>query len=111
VAPLKARAGRPRQRAVDAYRATCSTLGAPCWLCGYAIDYHLERHRHPLRFTVDEYHPLSLGGDPLDPANYRPAHAVCNSSRGNRPPTDEVRRACQATYHRHSAARTHSRTW
>lgn len=42
-----------------------------CWLCGrVGAD------------TADHVVPLSLGGDPLDPANLRAAHRSCNSRRG-----------------------------
>jgi hypothetical protein len=110
VTVLNPRSGRPRQAAVDAFRSTCAALLAPCWLCNNPIDYQLERHRHPLRFTVDEAHPLSLGGSALDPSGYRPAHACCNSCRGNRPVTEDVRTACAARYHHH-AGRALSRRW
>jgi hypothetical protein len=109
--PLNPRAGRPRQRAVDAYRVRCQAASAHCWLCGHPIDYGLERHRHPLRFTVDDEPPLARGGDPLNVSGYRPAHACCNSSRGDRPPTAEVTARCLSTYRRHAKARTRSAAW
>nr|WP_256122652.1 HNH endonuclease [Streptomyces sp. LUP47B] len=37
-----------------------------------------------MSFTLDHEQPLSKGGNLLDPANARPAHRKCNSSRGNR---------------------------
>jgi 5-methylcytosine-specific restriction endonuclease McrA len=71
-------AGRPWRRT----RARVLACSDVCGLCG-----------HPGSTTVDLIIPLSKGGDPLDPANLRPAHGVdgcpwcfrkCNSSRGNR---------------------------
>ncbi|WP_371674455.1 HNH endonuclease [Streptomyces sp. NBC_00289] len=55
----------------------------PCWLCGHNIDPRLDP-RHPMSWTLDHLVPLSRGGDLLDPANARPAHRRCNSSKGNR---------------------------
>ncbi|MFE9923130.1 HNH endonuclease [Streptomyces sp. NPDC005774] len=48
--------------------------------------------RHPFGFTSDHLVPLSRGGQPLDPANARPAHRRCNSSRGNRTTTAKTER-------------------
>ncbi|WWM24861.1 HNH endonuclease [Streptomyces sp. B21-104] len=73
------RNGRPYRRLV----ASLKTAGLPCWLCGHNIDGRLTE-KHPLSFTLDHVVPLSKGGDLLDPANARPAHRSCNSSRGNR---------------------------
>ena len=36
-----------------------------------------------MSFVVDEIVPVSLGGDPLDFDNTRPAHYICNARRGN----------------------------
>lgn len=36
-----------------------------------------------MSFVVDEVLPVSLGGDPLDFSNTRPAHWICNARRGN----------------------------
>jgi 5-methylcytosine-specific restriction endonuclease McrA len=66
----------------------------PCWLCGHPIDWDAEP-RTPKSFSVDHIVPLSLGGDPLDPANAATAHYGCNSARQNktvtpRPPTSRA---------------------
>ncbi len=71
--------GRPWRR----LRASVLAASDLCHLCG-----------HPGAREVDLLTPLSLGGDPLDPANLRPAHGssspcpwclrACNQSRGNR---------------------------
>ncbi|MEV0691790.1 HNH endonuclease [Streptomyces sp. NPDC050388] len=71
--------GRPYRRLTAEVRR----LGDPCWLCGHDIDLTLDP-RSPWSFTVDHVTPLSRGGDLLDPANARPAHRRCNSSKGNR---------------------------
>jgi 5-methylcytosine-specific restriction endonuclease McrA len=71
--------GRPWRRIRAAVLATSDV----CWLCG-----------HPGANDVDHVIPRSLGGDPLDPANLRPAHGAdgcpwcrrkCNQARGTRP--------------------------
>lgn len=75
----------------DAIRARWRSIGDPCWLCGRAIDYtlgmvvdeHGRRRPHPMSFVVDEIVPVSRGGDPLDFANTRPAHWICNARRGD----------------------------
>jgi len=73
-------------------RARVAAEGAPCHLCGKAIDYTLPTG-HPMSFELDEIIPVSKGGDPLDRANVAPAHRICNQRRGNRllgkTPTDE----------------------
>lgn len=67
-------------------------IGAPCAICGKPIDYSLgmvtdertgKRRPHPMSFVVDEIVPVSKGGDPLDFANTRPAHWICNARRGD----------------------------
>lgn len=68
-----------RRRAI---RARWRAIGAPCALCGHAIDYTLPAG-HPMSFEVDEIVPVSKGGDPLDFANTQPAHRVCNQRKGN----------------------------
>lgn len=60
--------------------------GARCWICGHEIDLDIK-HPDPMSFSVDHVTALSRGGDPLDPANHRPAHLGCNSSRGVGTPT------------------------
>ena len=75
-----------------AIRARWRAIGDPCALCGLPIDYDLgfvvdprtgKKRLHPMAFVVDEIVPVSLGGDPLDFANTRPAHNICNARRGN----------------------------
>ena len=57
-------------------------IGAPCALCGKAIQYDLPAG-HPMSFEVDEIVPVSRGGDPLDFSNTQPAHRICNQRKGN----------------------------
>lgn len=64
-------------------RARVAAEGAPCHLCGKAIDYTLPAG-HPMSFELDEIIPVSKGGDPLDRANVAPAHRICNQRKGNR---------------------------
>ena len=65
-------------------RAWLKAQGAPCHICGRAIDYGLPAG-HPLSFEVDEIVPVSRGGSPLDRANVAAAHRICNERRGNKP--------------------------
>lgn len=48
--------------------------GGYCGICGDPVPYR-EMH-------LDHIIPLSLGG-PTEPWNLRPAHAKCNTGRGN----------------------------
>ena len=57
-------------RRIRAYILSRSNI---CALCG-----------KPGATTVDHVVPLSLGGDPYDLRNLRPACAACNFRRGNR---------------------------
>lgn len=82
-------------------------MGLPCYWCGHPIDYTLDSERHPLAFTCDELHPISRGGDPLDPTNLVASHRVCNGSRGTKPDTLEVRARCRAVYAKHAARQRH----
>ncbi|GGU91046.1 hypothetical protein GCM10010275_30100 [Streptomyces litmocidini] len=77
--PSNPRNGRPYRRLVAELKAK----GLPCWICGHDINPRLDA-RHRLSFTLDHLVPLSRGGDLLNPANARPAHRACNSSKGNR---------------------------
>lgn len=61
------RRGRPWRR----IRAQVLDGNPPCHICG-----------KPGADTVDHIVPLSEGGNPLDPANLRPACVSCNSRRG-----------------------------
>jgi 5-methylcytosine-specific restriction endonuclease McrA len=81
--------GRPWIRESATYKAECKRIHAPCWLCldskgpiDYDAAYDADKY-NPLRFTVDHKVPTSLGGDPMARSNWAPAHATCNSSRGN----------------------------
>lgn len=71
------------------YKAECKAANAQCWLCHGTkgpIDYNSKFDpAKPNRalFTVDHITPTSQGADPLRKANWAPAHAGCNFSRGN----------------------------
>lgn len=80
--------GAARRKLRDRIRA----MGEPCWICGKPIDYSLgmvtdvatgKRRPHPMSFVVDEVLPVSKGGSPVDMANCRPAHWICNARRGD----------------------------
>lgn len=64
-------------------RARVAAEGAPCHLCGKAIDYSLPAG-HPMCFELDEIVPVSKGGDPFSRENVAPAHRICNQRRGNK---------------------------
>jgi 5-methylcytosine-specific restriction endonuclease McrA len=53
-----------------------------CAICSLPIDRRLK-WPDPGALTADHIIPISLGGDPTHPANLRPAHFFCNTSRGN----------------------------
>jgi len=83
---------RSNGSARDKLRARWRAIGDPCHICGKPIDYSLgmvtdprtgRRKPHPMSFVVDEIVPVSQGGDPLDFANTRPAHWICNARRGD----------------------------
>ena len=78
-----------RRRAI---RARWQAIGDPCHICGKPIDYSLgmvtdprtgRRRPHPMSFVVDEIVPVRFGGSPIDFANTRPAHWICNARRGD----------------------------
>lgn len=68
----------------------------PCWICGLPIAYDgVDNQRHPLAMVGDEVVPRSMGGDPKDPSNVRPAMRLCNGKRSNRPVTPQLRADCR----------------
>lgn len=81
-------ANNPRQANKTARRRIVNELkasGAPCWICGRAIDLRLgmindpvtgKRRPHPMSFVVDEFVPVSQGGSPYSSDNCRPAHWI-----------------------------------
>lgn len=79
------RAGIEAQRG---YRDECAEDNLPCWLCGQPIDYVASpASGDPNAFNADHAIPTSVDPDlALDPENFRPSHAGCNKSRGNKVP-------------------------
>lgn len=72
-------------RVVAAQRARLLERDGPmCWICGLPLD--LTCRSRALSPSLDHVVPMSYGGNDTD-ENARLAHLVCNSSRGNRPPT------------------------
>lgn len=60
--------------------------GDACWICGQPIDYEAapDDYSNDDRFELDHYYPVSTHPHlQEDPANFRPAHAGCNRTRGN----------------------------
>lgn len=56
--------------------------GGRCGICKELVPLDVWVP-HPLAFTIDHVIPRSEGGDD-EPANLRPAHFLCNSTRGDR---------------------------
>ena len=67
-----------------------------CWLCGLPVDKTLKTP-HPGSPEVDEILPVSLGGSPIDRANCRLAHRLCNVRRGNGTRTTKAKPASFTT--------------
>lgn len=71
--------GHRRRQAVARLRARRD----PCHICGQPIDYDLPAG-DPMSFEADDLIPVSLGGNPIDPANLAASHRICNQRRGNK---------------------------
>jgi 5-methylcytosine-specific restriction endonuclease McrA len=100
--------GSTRSKLIEWVRST----QPDCWLCGHPIDPARSAQLDPLGSTVDEIVPRSKGGSALDPHNLGHAHRTCNSTRGARPLTDQVRAECRAAWQRHQpVAAVRSRRW
>lgn len=73
----------------DRDRELLARIGAPCHICGKPIDYTLPYRYpdgtvNPASFVADHVHAYARGGaDRIE--NKRPAHARCNSAKGDRP--------------------------
>lgn len=52
-----------------------------CWRCGLPVDKTLPPHLDGSP-EIDEVIAFALGGDPLDRANVRLAHRLCNIRAG-----------------------------
>ncbi len=68
------------RRASRLTRAAAELAQAPCWRCGYPIDY--DATVGPWRYTTGHVIELDRGGDLTDPDNLRPEHHRCNSRAG-----------------------------
>lgn len=67
-------------------RATIARQRRPCEhpkcrLPGHPIDY-TPGARGDTAYELDEILPRVHGGDPTDPTNVRPTHALCNRTAG-----------------------------
>lgn len=68
------------------FRARCEEEHARCWLCGQPIDYAAPVG-HVDSFELDHFYTVSAHPElQEDPANFRPAHMLCNRQRGDGPP-------------------------
>ena len=78
-------AGNPRRangHRRDQVRRRVLREETDCWLCGLPVDKTLKTP-DPGSPEVDEVIPVSLGGSPVDRANCRLSHRLCNVRRGN----------------------------
>lgn len=108
MADTTSRRGRPRKRHTDWVRANHPST---CAICGYPIDMHADRQRHPLASAVDEWIPIAAGGSALDRSNAAHLHRYCNGVKGDRPVTPEVVTRCRAHIATLLEAKTIVRTW
>ncbi len=104
------RGGRVRTRINAEVRAR----RLPCALCGYPIDHTLNRigRRHPLASVIDEWFPLSKGGE-VSLTNCVDTHSVCNAIKSDHwPVTAEMQARCRAEVQALMAgSKVHTRTW
>lgn len=61
-----------------------------CGICGGRVAKGL-RHPDPMAGSIDHIVPISIGGDPADPANLQLAHFRCNWSKQNKPAGEQLR--------------------
>ncbi|AOE44410.1 HNH endonuclease [Gordonia phage Ghobes] len=64
-------------------------MDCPCWLCGQPVDWTVKGGpEEPDGFSLDHYYPWSTHPEyRLDPGNFRCAHWLCNSDRGDKEAT------------------------
>lgn len=55
-----------------------------CWLCLEPLDFTIADWKNPQYVVVDEYLPVSKGGDCLDFSNCHLVHAKCNGRKGSK---------------------------
>ena len=67
----------------------------PCSICGLPIPPGIARIGHPLSGSIDHIVPRSKGGTDT-PSNRAPAHYFCNTHKGSRDITLELREMCWA---------------
>ena len=72
---------RKYERNRAALRREAADSGAPCSVCGRAIDYTLGG-MHPLGFTADHVRPRSRGGS-NERENLAPVHRACNRAKSD----------------------------
>jgi len=84
----------------DQLRARVLREESQCGICGGEVDVTLP-HGMPESPEVDEILPVSKGGSPLDRANVRLSHRLCNQKRG----------AADREYPRPAVTFVTSRTW
>lgn len=76
--------GRGSVRKRHAIKQRLSAEQAECFLCLEPLDFSVADWRNPEFVVIDEYIPVSKGGDPLDIANCNLTHNRCNARKGNR---------------------------
>ncbi len=55
-----------------------------CWLCLEPLDFSIADWKDPGYVVIDEYLPVSKGGDSLDISNCHLVHSRCNGRKGSR---------------------------
>lgn len=76
--------GRGSYKRRQRIRRTLMEIQRECFLCLEPLDFSITDSRDPDFVVIDEYVPVSKGGDPLDPLNCNLVHARCNGRKGNR---------------------------
>lgn len=77
-------AGGQWHRLVRKMKAEWAALNAPCWLCGFEINYDITDPNDPGHVEAD--HLFSRKDRPdlmYNPANLRPSHRSCNQAKGS----------------------------
>lgn len=77
-------AGRGSYRVRQRIRKKLEAVEHECWLCLEPLHFDIADARNPKFVVIDEYIPVSKGGDPLDINNCHLVCRCCNARKGNR---------------------------
>lgn len=76
---------RQFNKARAAFKEKCKAENAPCWICGFEVDYQApaDDYKNDDRFELDHFYPVSTHPElQHDPGNFRASHSACNRERG-----------------------------